>query len=413
MPNGINAVAGLCLTRQPILDHQGRVFGYGLRFGGSTADPSSLSWRRSSPPQVLSTVLSGFDLGELTERLPAFVPLSYELLLGGVATLVPPARLIIELPDDLVIDTSVIDACRQLHGRGYALGMDGLTRGAVADALLPFVSFVKADTLRVSMSEVAALVTQLRPFGITLVATNVSRKEVADAVARVGCQLVQGSYFLASTSHVGTTAPVNHVAQVRLLEALSRDDLSVSALASLVKRDPALCVRVLRAVNAAGAGVRREIDSVHEALVLLGRDQIRKWVILWTLDGVNRSVTPATLTMALVRARWCEGLGRLIPGEPAGYFLLGLCSMLDIILGRPMSSLVTELPLTRTATMALLGEPCPAGGVLQSVASYERGDWSAASRQGTAVGLSLEVLATQYVEAVRWVSAVAHVESRP
>lgn len=397
----------MCLTRQPVLDHRGRVFGYELRFCEDMDRTSKPGSSQSPAAELLSVAILGFNLAELTERRVAFVRFSYDLLLSGVATLVPPAQLAIELSEDLVIDASVIDTCRDLHGRGYALGLDAYAPGAPADVLLPFVSFSKVDTRRVSVPEVAALVTHLRPYGITLIATNVTRADVAVAVARVGCQLVQGYYFCEPTSHARTTTLANQAVQLQLLDALSRDDLPVSALEALVKRDSALCVRVLQAVNAASAGMRREIGSLHEALVLLGRDQIRKWVLLWTLDGMNRSATPATLTMALVRARWCELLGSVMPGEPVtGYFLLGLCSLLDVILDRPMSALVTELPLTRTTTLALLGEPGTAGTVLQSVASYERGDWSGASRRGEAVGLPLEVLAAQYVEAVRWVSAM-------
>ena len=133
--------------------------------------------------------------------------------------------------------------------------------------------------------------------------------------------------------------------------------LSLAAIEELLKLDGSLTYRVLRTVNSAGFGLRREIHSVREALLLLGLDQIRRWTSVWLLAGANRG--PSELvTMTVLRGRACELVGQALgrPDAGAEYFLLGMCSLLDVILGQPMSKVVNDLPLGDEIRAALLGQ---------------------------------------------------------
>jgi EAL and modified HD-GYP domain-containing signal transduction protein len=66
---------------------------------------------------------------------------------------------------------------------------------------------------------------------------------------------------------------------------LNRPEASIVEVEDLVKRDPSLTYRVLQCVNSAAFGVRRELQSIRQALVLLGLDQVRKWASVWALAG--------------------------------------------------------------------------------------------------------------------------------
>ncbi len=63
---------------------------------------------------------------------------------------------------------------------------------------------------------------------------------------------------------------------------------------------------------------------------------------------------------------------------PNEMFLVGLCSLMDAMMGRPMIEAVTELPLSERARNALLGEANPLRSVLNAVLAYEVGSWEEA-----------------------------------
>src|SRR5262249_48609719 len=129
---------------------------------------------------------------------------------------------------------------------------------------------------------------------------------------------------------------------------------------------------------------------------------------IWLLAGVNVGGIPETMTVALVRARCCEMLGEYLAGEDMGgeYFLLGLCSLLDVMLDQPMEQALAELPLADEIRSALMGGENTAGSVLEAVTAYERGRWDAAIASAESVGLPSSLLPNAYGEALKWSKAL-------
>ena len=108
--------------------------------------------------------------------------------------------------------------------------------------------------------------------------------------------------------------------------------------------------------------------------------------------------------MSLLRARCCELVGQELGGRAgeSELFLLGLCSLLDAILDRPLESAIADLPLGPEIRAALLGEANTARSVLDLVVAYETGSWDDAMAQAHALGLSEDVPASVYADALSW-----------
>jgi EAL and modified HD-GYP domain-containing signal transduction protein len=184
---------------------------------------------------------------------------------------------------------------------------------------------------------------------------------------------------------------------------LNREEVSMDEVEELVTHDLSLSVRVLRAVNSAAFGIRHEVTSLRHALVLLGLAQVRKWASVWAMASLGEGDTSGLVGMSLVRARCCEYLGEVMPQrEGGGYFLLGLCSMLDIILRRPMNVAIEDLPLPGLIRDALLGRDNLARTVLETIVHYERGDWDAAYAGADRLNVNFDLLPDIYADAIRW-----------
>jgi EAL and modified HD-GYP domain-containing signal transduction protein len=150
-------------------------------------------------------------------------------------------------------------------------------------------------------------------------------------------------------------------------------------LEELVKQDAVLSLRVLQCINSAAYAIRREVRSIREALVFLGMGPIRKWASVWCLAKLNVGPTSELATMAMLRARACELLAADLDDVDANeMFLVGLCSLMDAMIGRPMHEALSELPLTEQARNALLGKHNRLRAVLEAVMAYEVGSWEAA-----------------------------------
>src|SRR5262249_11816996 len=181
-------------------------------------------------------------------------------------------------------------------------------------------------------------------------------------------------------------------------------DLTVHQLEELIKHDASLCYRILRTVNSATYMLQQPVQSIRQALVLLGRDTVRRWASLWALAGLSEKAHSELVIMSTVRGRACELLAGRIGGEDAAGegFLAGMCSLLDAILERPMKGILEDLPLAKETQEALLGQDNPTRRLLDCVIAYENGQWDRCVQLAKSAGADASQLPTAFAQALKW-----------
>ncbi len=210
--------------------------------------------------------------------------------------------------------------------------------------------------------------------GIPRIAIDIAGVDALEQVLRQGAAYAGCS--LAGTERPPTRQPLPpQVTRIcRLLNRLVAG-AETGEIATEIKSDVGLGLRVLRLVNSAGMRRGREIESIDQALILLGRDELYRWlsVLLLSLaDG--RPASRALQQMALVRARLMELLA--IDGReplPGSLYTLGLASMLDVLLGLPRADAVDALALSDSARAALLDDAGPWSAYLRLARRIESG----------------------------------------
>ena len=392
------------VARQPILDARGRVFAYELLYR-ATADANSCDGPNDrAAARVLSDSVLTLGLETLTGGRRAFVNVTRQMLLEELPTLLSPQAVVVEVLETVQVDGEVLAAVKELKRRGYSIALDDFTLDTGAQRLLPYAKYVKVDVLATPLEQCREIAAAIQPVP-WLVAEKVESAEMFEQVRSLGCHYFQGYYFCRPTTFNSGAPAAGRLASARLLVALNKPNVSVLDVENLIKHDASLIYRVLRCINSAAFGIRCEITSIRQALVLLGLDQVRKWASVWALAGLNGGATTELVRMAVVRARACELVAvRLVGAEDASeYFLLGLCSLLEAMLGQPMDAVVTELPLSATVRCALLGETSnEARQVLDAVVAHERGRWDEASALMALLALPGDTVPIAYADSLKW-----------
>jgi EAL and modified HD-GYP domain-containing signal transduction protein len=400
---GSDSRQSVTVARQPILDRRGQVVAHELLYRHNLDATACTDRSDSVGARTLNDAMLSVGLDALTCGLPAFVNLTHQLLLGGAGTLLPREIAVLEIREDIPVDDEVVQICRKLHADGYALALDDFVAGSAHEALVPWVRYVKIDVLDTPPGEWKALAKRFSARKIKVIAEKVETIEVSDATREAGYDYFQGFYFCRPRTFAATHLPARRLAYVQLLAALNRPDLGFDELENLVKHDLSLSYRVLRSANSAAFAIHREVTSIRTALVLLGFDQIRKWASVWAIAGLSGGEAPAAVSLALVRARGCERIGELVGGsDTSGLFLLGLCSLLDVILRQPMEVALTDMPLPTPVREALLGASNTTRTALDAIVAYERGEWDGAGELIEQLGVSPSQLPNVYADAVRW-----------
>jgi EAL and modified HD-GYP domain-containing signal transduction protein len=222
--------------------------------------------------------------------------------------------------------------------------------------------------------QMAVTVEQLKPAGVSVAATNVHAPEHQEAAHSAGFDLFRGDFFKKPhTRGTGGIAP-SRLALLRLLASLQDPNLELSELAALLSKDVTLTYRLLRYINSAFFGMRREVTSITHALALLGLRNVKRWATVMMLADVDHRPREL-LTTALVRARFCELAGPYFRQSNADQlFTLGLFSVLDALMDTPMTKALRPLPLTEEMVGALTLRAGAQGKVLDCALAAERGE---------------------------------------
>jgi EAL and modified HD-GYP domain-containing signal transduction protein len=165
------------------------------------------------------------------------------------------------------------------------------------------------------------------------------------------------------------------VNRVRLLSRLHSDEVDFDELQEIIGRDIALSYNLLRFINSAFFSLPRRVESIRDALVLLGALNVRKWATLMALAESQDKPRELVVT-GLVRARMCELLaGASGHRDTEGAFTTGLFSVVDALTDSSMVELLSTLPLSREIIEALLNYEGAKGRLLRAALAYERGNF--------------------------------------
>jgi EAL and modified HD-GYP domain-containing signal transduction protein len=349
-----------------------------------------------------------FGLDRLVGRRSAFVNLTRPFVVGDLPVPFAPGRAVLELLETVPADPAVIAGAARLREQGYQLALDDWAREPEREALLAYADIVKLDISACSPADLEQRVRELRTsVDVTLVAERIETAQQMDLCQRLGFDWFQG-YFLLRPDIVSTrSVSPAQVTCMRLLGRIADPEIDLAEIEHVVRGDLGLNYRILRAANAAAAGTIRRVESIRDALVLLGMQTLRSWLLLMVLsDGADSD--SEHLVSAMTRARTCELVAERVGGiRPESAFLLGLLSSLDSLLGVSMSVVAERLPLAADLEDALLHRRGILGAILTTVLAVETMDEAGVAGALAALPLGVDELTHAYLTALTWAGDTA------
>jgi len=230
------------------------------------------------------------------------------------------------------------------------------------------------------------------------VAEKVETQQDFDFCLDLGFDYFQGYFFAQPKVIRGRRIPNNRIAILNLLRRLQDPDITPNQLEDLIAQDVAFSYRILRYVNSATYSLPRSIESVQQAVVLLGLQTVNSWTTLLAMSQVDNKPTELVVT-AMVRGKMAEELAKAQKCDrPDTFFTVGLFSALDALMDNTMEEILTQLPLAEHIANALLHSQGIHGEILSCVLAYERGDWDEV-KSGT---LSMSRIRDCYLSALQW-----------
>ncbi len=358
--------------RESVIDIDERVIGYtvtvsiDLPTGPVTDAVEALA---SGAPELAAELHRHYlelDLPRLVADRHVFLPATPRMLEGHFPEGAVAGRLVLDLPIGFERSPGAEERANALVQLGASLALAGYTGTAEQDALLPTVGFVVIDVSAPDI-ELDAIVARAHAAGAKVLGVGVRDRATLERCASAGVDALRGG-AVERAADMSREHKVLRPGQLQCLAALHllhQPDVTMARVAAVIDTDPVLTLRVLHLTNSGAFALRNKVDTVRQAVVLLGVREVTVLVTALALDA--RAGAMDSLWHILARALCVEALG----GDPAAY-TAGMLSALIDELGVPAEVVLAAVGVSPVVSDAVLELAGDVGLALAAVLAHER-----------------------------------------
>nr|WP_246879795.1 HDOD domain-containing protein [Bacillus suaedae] len=398
------------VARQPILTSNEEVYAYELLYRSSDQNVFNEIDGDSATKSVLINSFLTIGYEQLSEGKPCFINFTENLLKEGLVTYFPPEMIVVEILENIEITQEIVDICRELKGLGYQLALDDFVfneQSLLLFDLLEVIDIIKIDVRTTSREKQQFIIRNLKPFHVIFLAEKVETREEYEACLEDGYTYFQGYFFSKPVIVASEDIPVYNSVFVESLYELSKQEPDLHALATIIEHDVSLSYKLIKLINSPAFKLTTTINSVKQAIVLLGFDEIRKWIYLLAFteaSALNMNKLNETTKLCLTRAKACE----LIAFESnknhdaSSYFLTGMFSLMDTLLNRSLLVIISDLPLDQKIKEALLGLENEYKDALDTVLAIENADWDLIEKYSRKINIDQNKLFSIHADSILW-----------
>ncbi|MBK5242962.1 EAL and HDOD domain-containing protein [Clostridium sp.] len=393
------------LARQPILDRYNRLFGYELLFRNSENNRYQGEDGDSATIEVLKNCFVNIGIENVTGKKKAFINFTENILKSDIFTVLSPKSVIIEILEDIQPTEEILGLCRKLKAQGYTIALDDFVYSSKYVKLIEFADIIKVDFQITKGYERKKVMEKVKSKDIKFLAEKVETMEDFNEAVEYGYSYFQGYYFSKPLIIVGKRISENKAIYLELLKEINSDSCNIDSIERLIKRDVSLSFKFFKRINSANYGFRSEIKSINQALALIGEKEVKKWLYLVTFQTLGEDKPEIIVITSLARARFLELISSKIGLEINSFnaYLIGMLSMVDILLDRPLNQILQELLLPTQVKDTLNGvNNNKYTKLFNLIILYEKGQWDEVSKISRQLNLAENSLQDAYYEAINY-----------
>lgn len=342
----------------------------------------------------------------ISEDKEIFVPVSNISIFSDVENQcsAPHSRIVFLMDNTIPPLEAYINRLGELKRMGYKLAIRKLSVQDYENyrEILKLVDYVFLNNRKVAIEKAKIYFGKLYP-EIKLCAGGIDTIETFERLkATGGYQLYEGDFYrVPVTRGEHKVAPLK-ANYIELLNVVNNNNYELSDAADVIGRDTALTIDLLKMVNR--MTVNSGITTIRHAAAMLGQKELKKWINTAVVNKLYADKPSEITRLSLLRAKFAEYLAPVFEMTACAdeLFLMGLFSVLDVILEKPMEEALQMVMVAGEVREALLKRTGKLAPVLDLMVHYEMANWQEVSRQLLLAGMDAEPVNEAYVKALSW-----------
>lgn len=397
------------LSRNPIFTAAKTVWGYEIQATSSLASDAQTG---SDQTNVGTAIISGDYIGLntiLARNKKILLSYTRDQLLKQIPYAFPAPTSAILIAAQFQNDQELVPALSQMAADGHIIALEWDPGVTPALALLEL-----ADVICLASPDMADGLQKMAGSGKTVIARGVTTRDEVERLQNLGITLFQGRFFKTAEIIPGKKLSSHQNSRLQILRVIEGPSPDLDQLAQTIQADVSLSYRLLTYLNSPTFGFMRKIDSIRQAITLLGWINVRNWLRAVLMADITQGEEQSELLhLSLWRGKFLE---RTVAGhdywdfKPDEMFLLGMFSLLDAILGIPMADALAFLPLNDSQKKALRGEGTTEYAPLISLMlAFEEREGENLGRILQELNLESRTMRQLHCEAGAWASSILEV----
>lgn len=351
-------------------------------------------------------VLDTISMNSLPKDVDVFVPVNNISIFADISLQYkgPKDRLILLMDTSVKPEKQYFDRLRALHNEGYRLAIRNLPIALFESYrfMLDIFEYIFLDYTKVDINKLSIYFSKLLP-NIKLCAENILTQEDFERINRIGgYDFFEGSFYRIPIDKNDTNVSPLKTNCIQLLALINRPDFELTDAADIIAKDPALTIALLNIVNK--MTLNSKITSIKQATALLGQRELKHWLNTAVVTALCADSPNEITRLVLIRAKFCENLAPIfnLAMNKEELFLMGLFSLLDYILDKPLNQALETVNVEKLIVDALVHDKGPFYDVINFMRAYEAGDWKEASRLMVLKDIDMDEIYEAYIGSLKW-----------
>ncbi len=391
------------IGRQPILDRGKHTFAYELLYRAGHENIYPEIPGAQATIKLLENSFCNLGIDRITGGKRAFINFSRSLLLTDLTFLSPP-RVVIEVLETVTVDRDLLETVSRLKENGFLIALDDFVWQDDFEPLLPLADFIKVDWLASSTGEIERICRAFGDSPIRLIAEKIETYDQFKEAYDLGFDYFQGYFFARPSILKAEDVKPARKTRLKMMAAVNRPDMDIEKIYTLLVRDPALVIKVLRLVNSASYGLSEKISSVKQAVTLLGERKLKQWLSIIFLSSVSKGAPEALFSAAVIRACFSEKIAAHVgcPELGPSAFMAGLLSLVEALFNIAAKNVLRGLHLGQEIVEAVIFKKGPVYPFVALAEACEQVNMDQIKEFSLRTGIGTSTISTCWMDAVRW-----------
>lgn len=381
-------------ARQPILDIHKQIFGYELLFRKGYENIYPDICNEAATSRMINGLTVDSGINDFASGNVAFINFTETSLVNRYPFLLPHDKIVVEILETVQPSKSTLDICIELKAAGFTLALDDYEDDVLWNPFLAIVDIIKIDFQALSKTAMCAVIEKLKDYpNLQLLAEKIETYDEFQTAKKLGFELFQGYFFSKPVIIKSLSLDPSHLTIMQLMQLVNENEPDLRAIANMIKHDANLSIKTLRYVQSPIFKRSATINSIQQAIVTLGIENLRRLISLLFCSQLAGKKPTELSRIAIQRAHFCENICLLLrqPELADDAFLIGLLSLVDAMLDGDIKEIVATLPVNEQVKIGLTEADSWATVMLTLCAAFERGNWVDLNRLCTAQNIDFFV----------------------